>query len=218
MPVKSTTSKSGPEHYLATGTTHVLVIEDDLMVAEHIITCLEVMQFGPMLYAGRPEQVQQHMDQNPWLVICDVNLGQPLDGIQLMHIHRTHHPYMLIYITAMGDYATVQRALATNPDFYLLKPFSNAQLQITIKQAADKWQRTQHQDTNALPSQTGNPYTKRELEILELIHKGLLSKEIAYLLNISEGTIQTHRKHILEKAACNNTHEAVYIALQNGWI
>jgi|GEM_PF-1298336 len=197
-----------------------LVIEDELMVAEHIMTCLEMMKIAPIHFANTVDQISNCIKTHrPWLIVCDVNLGQPLDGIQLMQIHRNHHPFILIYLTAFGNFPTVQRALATNPDFYLLKPFTNSQLQIIIRQAFDKWLRIQKSDPLILkPPTTPNPLSKREQEVLELVHKGLLSKEIAYVLQISETTAQTHRKHLLEKCNCNNTHEAVYLALKNGWL
>ena len=51
--------------------------------------------------------------------------------------------------------------------------------------------------------------TKRELEILNLIASGMLSKEISERLHISVHTVDTHRQHILEKLDADNSHEAV---------
>jgi len=51
--------------------------------------------------------------------------------------------------------------------------------------------------------------TKRETEILALIAKGFLSKQIADKLKISINTVNNHRRNILEKTGCSNTFEAL---------
>jgi len=54
--------------------------------------------------------------------------------------------------------------------------------------------------------------TRRESEILDLVKRGYLSKEISNMLNISVHTVNTHRQRILEKLGANNSHEAVGFA------
>lgn len=68
----------------------------------------------------------------------------------------------------------------------------------------------------ATPMQSGLRLTQREKEILHLIHRGLLSKEIADLLNISIFTINNHRKNILTKLNADNAMEAVNRAKSSG--
>ena len=58
--------------------------------------------------------------------------------------------------------------------------------------------------------------TKRELEILQLVKDGLLSKEISDKLSISVHTVNTHRQRFLEKLGANNSFEAVMFATRYG--
>jgi DNA-binding NarL/FixJ family response regulator len=58
----------------------------------------------------------------------------------------------------------------------------------------------------------GNVLTTREREILALIQKGHLSKEISELLSISVHTVNTHRQRILQKLEVDNSMEAVLLA------
>lgn len=60
--------------------------------------------------------------------------------------------------------------------------------------------------------------TRRESEVLSLVGKGLLSKEIGDLLNISVHTVNTHRQRILEKLEANNTIEAIETARRFGLV
>lgn len=66
--------------------------------------------------------------------------------------------------------------------------------------------------------QSKSVLTKRELEILNLIARGKLSKEISDRLQISVHTVDTHRQHILEKLNVDNSHEAVRYGLSLGLI
>ena len=67
-----------------------------------------------------------------------------------------------------------------------------------------------------LPS--GGMLTAREKEILNLIRRGFLSKEIACRLGVSIYTVNNHRKNILAKLKVDNAMEAVYLADKNGWL
>lgn len=60
--------------------------------------------------------------------------------------------------------------------------------------------------------------TKREKEVLSLMTKGKLSKEIAIELKISKLTVDRHRKNILAKTSSNTTSELITKAIQNGWV
>ena len=60
--------------------------------------------------------------------------------------------------------------------------------------------------------------SKKELEVLSLISKGMISKEIANFTNRSIETIHSHRKNILKKLKCNNITDAVLIAKNNNWV
>lgn len=60
--------------------------------------------------------------------------------------------------------------------------------------------------------------TKKEIEIIKFIHKGLSSKEIANLTNRSEETIKSQRKSILSKTGCQSMTEVVVLAVKNNWV
>ena len=62
------------------------------------------------------------------------------------------------------------------------------------------------------------PLTAREIEIVQLVAKGLIAKEIADILNLSTHTIYTHRKNIMKKLNLNTTSELVLYAVNNGFV
>jgi len=64
-------------------------------------------------------------------------------------------------------------------------------------------------------SKTQSKFTKREIEIINLICKGMRSKEIGEKLSISHHTVDTHRRKILEKSECHNAVELMMYATKN---
>lgn len=76
-------------------------------------------------------------------------------------------------------------------------------------------------DINANDSVTDlkrNLFSKRELQVLQLVAKGLNSQQIAEALFISEATVKTHRKNIVAKSGCKNTTEVIAMGISQGWI
>lgn len=65
---------------------------------------------------------------------------------------------------------------------------------------------------------TNEILTRREKEILKLLYKGESSKQVAYELHLSEATVNTHRRNILNKTHSNSIQEVIYKAIENGWI
>ena len=70
------------------------------------------------------------------------------------------------------------------------------------------------EEENCVPS----PLTPREIEIVRLVAKGLIAKEIADILNLSTHTVYTHRKNIMKKLQLNTSSELVFYAINNGII
>ena len=69
-------------------------------------------------------------------------------------------------------------------------------------------------------SDSGNPtpLSKRETEVLRLLAEGYDDKKLGNMLNIAEGTVHKHRQNIRIKLSCNNTTQAVAMAIKSGWI
>ena len=76
-------------------------------------------------------------------------------------------------------------------------------------------------DLTATPITTGatsHPFSPREHEVLNLAADGLINKEIAYRLGLSDRTVQFHMNSIFNKSSTSSRTEAVSLALQRGWL
>lgn len=120
----------------AKGMSSILVVEDELIVAEHLRSRLSAMGYTvPMTAISGEEAIAMAAELLPDVVLMDIRLGGAIDGIMAAHTIRSQWGIPIIYLTAYVDEETVQRAKQTEPYGYLLKPFDSRELQITIDMA-----------------------------------------------------------------------------------
>jgi DNA-binding NarL/FixJ family response regulator len=73
-------------------------------------------------------------------------------------------------------------------------------------------------ELNEVDTSTPHPFTPREHQVLQLAAQGLVNKEIAYRLGISDRTVQFHMNSIFNKTTTHSRTEAVAVALGSNWI
>lgn len=131
----------------------------------------------------------------PDLVFLDIEMPD-ITGLEIADvIKRNGWPTKIVFITAHEHYAI--SAIKKNAFDYLLKPVSIDELKETV-----------HRYKFSVQSNL----SKREFEIIRLISKGLNSKAIAEELFISRHTVDTYRRHILEKTGSKNAAELIMFA------
>ena len=114
----------------------IIIVEDQGIVALSLKNMLHNLGYKvPTVVSSGEEAVEQALRTHPDLVLMDIMLAQEMDGIEAAgHIQRqTDIP--VIYLTAHSDDATLQRAKITEPFGYLIKPFEERELRITIEMA-----------------------------------------------------------------------------------
>ncbi|HUI10203.1 MAG TPA: response regulator [Bacteroidota bacterium] len=129
----------------------ILVVEDENIVARDI--CARLEQFGydvaPPVATGE-EAIARARGSRPDLVLMDIMLRGPMDGIEAARVIREQLNVPVVYLTAYVDEKNLQRAKVTEPFGYLLKPFEERELQITIEMALYKHSMEQQlRETNA---------------------------------------------------------------------
>jgi PAS domain S-box-containing protein len=117
----------------------ILVVEDEGIVAKGIQTELESMGYSvPVTVSSGEEAIRQAEGTHPDLVLMDVVLKGQMDGIEAAEQIVNRFDIPVIYLTAYQDGETLDRAKATEPFGYLLKPFEEKELQTTIEMALYK--------------------------------------------------------------------------------
>ena len=176
------------------------------------------------------EAVELAGSLRPDVVVMDV--GMPgLNGIEATKTIVDRHSSPAVVILSMhADESYVMRALKAGARGYLLKDSAAADLIGAIQAVSQgrsffspKVSRILAEDYVRILKQKGDVdtydlLTSREREILQLLAEGKANKEVATALNISPYTVETHRKHILEKLNLHNPAELILYAVRKGII
>ena len=111
----------------------ILIVEDESIVALDIKRILTTLQYEVTNMASDYFSAIKSVQENrPDIILMDVNLGKGKDGIQTVKEIQLNYDIPVIYITAYGDENTINRAVATNPMGYLLKPFKKDEIKSII--------------------------------------------------------------------------------------
>ncbi|MBW4490894.1 MAG: response regulator [Trichocoleus desertorum ATA4-8-CV12] len=114
----------------------ILVVEDERIVARDIEKRLKKLGYVvPVTVASGEEAIKKTAEIRPDLVLMDIQLKGKLDGIETAEQIRADFDIPVIYLTAYADEATLQRAKATEPFGYILKPFDARDLHVAIEVA-----------------------------------------------------------------------------------
>ncbi|WP_276166189.1 response regulator [Zobellia alginiliquefaciens] len=119
--------------------TRILIVEDDMIIAANISLQLESLGYEVTGIVTRGEEALMQTKENaPDILLLDINLKGPLNGIQTaMEIHK-HSDIPVIYLTANTDEATFSAAKETKPKAFITKPFNKLNLERTIELVADQ--------------------------------------------------------------------------------
>lgn len=122
-------------------TAQILVVEDENIIAKDIQTSLKSLGYAvPAVASSGKEAIKKAAEIRPDLVLMDIVLKGDMDGIEAAEHMRDRYHIPVIYLTAYGDDQTLERARATEPFGYILKPFDERELHSTIKMALYKSQ------------------------------------------------------------------------------
>jgi TMAO reductase system sensor TorS len=111
-----------------------MVVEDEGLVALSLQRKLQSFGYEvPVVVASGEEAVQQAVASRPDLILMDIRLAGPLDGVDAAVQIHAQLDVPIIYLSAYSDSATLERAKATEPFGYLVKPFEERELRTTIE-------------------------------------------------------------------------------------
>lgn len=117
----------------------VLIVEDEPIIADDIALSLEELGFEiDQIAASSEEALNQLKVKKPDIVLLDIKIKGSEDGIRLGHHINQKYQIPFVYISSLYDQNTLARAKATNPSGYIVKPFKESDLKVTIELALSK--------------------------------------------------------------------------------
>jgi DNA-binding NarL/FixJ family response regulator len=144
--------------------------------------------------------------------LCDININGPKDGIDIAEHVYQNKKTPLIFVTALSDKGTLERAKKTLPYGYIIKPFDNHDLLSAIELGL--YRHSIELEKLAITMEkinkiTSEPLTEREYEILIDITKGLNNTQISESKFITVSTVKYHIHKLLEKMEVKSRSDAL---------
>ena len=190
----------------------VFIVDDDARVREALSELLASHNMHAVAFASAGDYISAGKPDAPACLILDVELPD-INGLDLQkQIAEGSHP-PIVFITGHGDIPSSVRAIKHGAVDFLTKPFSDADLMTAIHTAIaqDREKRSERAELDVL-RQRYRDLTPREREVLPLVVSGLLNKQAAAALGISEVTLQIHRRNVMAKMAAPSLADLVRIA------
>ena len=211
--------------------TRVLLVDDHELFLEGLRGLLEKAPDIEQVGAARDgfEAMEQVELLQPDVVLMDMTMPR-LNGIQATQQITERFPGVKVLVLSMhGDRRFIVESLKVGARGYVLKECTSQELctAIGVVMSGQYYLAPpvmsviveDYLRLLAAEDEADNcPLSDRELDVLKLLVKGCNAKQIAEQLNISKNTVDTHRRHVLDKLGCNSMAELTRYAIREGYL
>ena len=188
----------------------VFVIDDDPSIREAITNLIRSVGMSVQAFGSAKDFMASSRPNAPACLVLDVRMPG-LSGLELQReLTDAGISIPIIFITGHGDIPMSVRAMKAGAVEFLTKPFRDQDLLDAIEQAIDRDRELRKQQAGIADLRDRfERLTPREREVMELVVAGLLNKQIAVRLGISEITVKLHRHQVMEKMKADSLADLV---------
>ena len=196
----------------------VFIVDDDQSIRSSLTMLLESAGYHVECFSSAIEFLESGIiHSKDSCIVLDVKMSG-ITGLDLQkELTSINCITPIIFITGHGDIPMSVQAMKDGAVNFLPKPFDDDQLLESISEALSMARETHEKKTRIEQiKQKIEKLTPRENEVLKHLITGLLNKQVAYELNISERTVKAHRKQILDKMGIKSMAELVRLTEKIG--
>jgi FixJ family two-component response regulator len=191
----------------------VFLVDDDPLVRESVADLLGSAGWAVRAYASAGEFIRSNRPDVSACLILDIELPD-LSGLHLQQqLAQAGIELPIIFITGHADIPKTVQAMKAGAAEFLTKPFRGPDLILAVKQALAR-----NKELREIQSEMGElrrrlaSLTPRERQVLELVAKGLLNKQVAGELGTTDMTIKVHRGRVMRKMHADSLADLVRMA------
>jgi FixJ family two-component response regulator len=192
----------------------IYLVDDDANFREEISAYLKNLQLNVIVFPSGTAYLESASKDTEGCFILSIHLPD-ISGLELQRrlVEKTNPP--IIFVSDQCDIASTVCAMKAGAVEFLTKPVDLVALRKAIQTAFTRNRRSQQRraERNTLQERL-SLLTPREREVLPLIVGGLLNKQAAFVLGISEVTLQIHRTQAMRKMQANSFAELVRMAVK----
>ena len=195
----------------------VFVVDDDSSIRRALTRLIKSAGYQVDTFASAREFLESGRSEGPACLVLDVRMPG-LNGLDFQReLQNANLMLPIVFITGHGDIPMSVKAMKAGAVDFLPKPVKDTDLLRAIKQALaravhDRAERDELEDIQRRVEKL----TPREREVMSLVVRGLLNKQIAFELGTVEKTIKVHRARVMEKMKVESLAELVRLAEQIG--
>jgi FixJ family two-component response regulator len=196
------------DHFDAQST--VYVVDDDESMRRALTNLVRSIGLQVHSFETASDFLAKKLPDAPCCLVLDVRLPG-LSGLDFQEeLGRSNRQIPIIFITAHGDIPMSVKAMKAGAVEFLPKPFRDQDLLDAVRVALDR-DRARHQSENALSELQAKfeTLTPREQEVMGWVTSGLMNKQIAAKLEVTEFTVKVHRGNAMRKMAAKSLAELV---------
>jgi FixJ family two-component response regulator len=191
----------------------VFVVDDDPSLREALSSLLRSVGLRVELFGSAPELLQTKLPDVASCLVLDIRLPKR-SGLDFQtELAKADIEIPIIFITAHGDVPMTVRAMKAGAVDFLIKPFRDQDLldAVTIALERDRKRREEAKGLEEVKS-LFESLTPREREVMTLVTTGLMNKQIAAEIGVTEITVKIHRGHAMRKMKAKSLADLVRMA------